>query len=73
MAYRFQQNQRATPGNWIRKRYDINRVDEKARAVPGLPQNFYDEDWLKTLDQKKKKKLKMAPPVDLEHTGHIMR
>lgn len=73
VAYRFQENHRATPGNWIRKRHDTNRVDENTRAIPGLPRNFYDEDWLKTLDRKQEKRLKMAPPVNLEHRGHIMR
>lgn len=73
VAYRFQQNHRATPGNWIRKRYNTNRVDEKARAIQGLPENFYDNNWLRTLKRKEKKKLKMKPPFNLKHTGHITR
>ena len=73
VAYRFQSNHRATPGNWIRKRCNTDRVDKKARAVKGLPRNFYDRDWLKTLSDKQRKGLKMAPPIYLEHTGHIMR
>lgn len=73
VAYRFQQNHRATPGNWIRKRYDTNRVDANAQAVPGLPQNFYDKDWLKTLNRKQEKRLNMAPPVNLKHSRHIKR
>lgn len=73
VAFRFQQNNRATPGNWIRKRHTTNRVDEKATVVSGLPGNFYDGDWLKTLTRKQRRKLQMEPPLNLTHTPHIMR
>jgi hypothetical protein len=73
VAYRFQQNQRATPGNWIRRRHNTNRVDERAKAVPGLPENFYDKDWLNSLGRKQRKGLKMTPPFNLKHTPHITR
>ena len=73
VAFRFQENNRATPGNWIRKRHPTNRVDEKAKAVFGLPQNFYDKDWLKTLTRKQCRKLQMEPPLDLAHTPSVIR
>ena len=73
VAYRFQENHQATPGNWIRRRNETNRVDEKARAVPGLPSNFYDTEWLNGLTRKQRERLRMAPPFGLRHTGHIGR
>lgn len=73
VAFRFQENNRATPGNWIRKRHTTNRVDEKARVVSGLPENFYDRDWLKTLTRKQRRRLRTEPPLDLAHTPHVMR
>lgn len=73
VAYRFQKNHRATPGNWIRKRNDTNRVDEKARVAPGLPENFYDKDWLNGLTRRQRRLLRMMPPIDLKHTSHITR
>lgn len=73
VAFRFQENSRATPGNWIRKRLTTSRVDEKTKVVPGLPENFYDRGWLKTLTRKQRQKLQMEAPLDLTHTPHVMR
>lgn len=73
VASRFQTNYRATPGNWIRRRHPSNRVNEKAKPVTGLPKNFYDADWLKTLTQKQRSKLKMKRSLELDHTPHVMR
>lgn len=73
VAFRFQENNRATPGNWIRKRHTTNRVDEKVKVVSGLPENFYDKDWLKTLTRSQRRKLQTEAPLDLTHTPHVMR
>lgn len=73
VAFRFQENLRATPGNWIRKRHPTNRVDEKRRAVIGLPGNFYDVNWLNKLTRKQRKGLRMVDDIPLDHTSHVMR
>lgn len=73
VASRFQENNRATPGNWVRKRHPTNRTNEKAKAVPGLPENFYDADWLRSLTQRQRDKLRMKPALVLAHTPHVMR
>ena len=73
VASRFQDDRRATAGNWIRKRHSTTRVDEKAKPIAGLPKNFYDQSWLDRQSSRKVEKLKMKSAVSIKHTDHIMR
>ena len=73
VASRFQDDRRATAGNWIRKRHNTNRVDERAKAVVGLPENFYEQSWLDRQTPRTVQKLKMRRSISMDHTDHIMR
>lgn len=74
VATRFTADGRATRGKWMRNRIPSNKVDTAATPVKGLPVNFYDEQWLKSLHPKKRKSLKiLEEKVELTHTEEIMR
>jgi len=73
VASRFQDDCRATAGNWIRKRHNTSRVDEKANPVPGLPKNFYDQRWIDHQSPRRIEKLKIKEAISMKHTDHITR
>ena len=73
LARRFTNDGRTTPGNWIRNRTRSGRVDNVAAPIKGLPINFYDKEWLKSLPPKKKRGLRVSEAVDLSHTEEMMR
>ena len=47
-----------------------SRVDQFSDAPRGLPENFYDKEWLAQADRAK---IKPKPPVDLTHTETLLR
>jgi hypothetical protein len=70
---RFSSNGRASPGNWVRQRIDLGRVDFHRPPVTGLPENFYDKAWLHGLSQEEVDYLGMQPSVSLEHSAKVLR
>ncbi|KAF9442848.1 hypothetical protein P691DRAFT_680679 [Macrolepiota fuliginosa MF-IS2] len=48
------------------------RVDPHAKAPPGLPKNFYDNDWYQSLDQIERRKLDAQEAVDLSFPKMII-
>jgi len=73
MVYRFSSNGRASRGNWVRQRIDSGRVDPDLFPVTGLPENFYDEEWLRGLSQEEMDRLEVQPGVNLEHSAKVLR
>lgn len=71
--YRFSQDGRASRGNWVRQRVDSGRSDSGCQPVPGLPGNFYDTTWVRTLSGKARAELGMQPDISLKHSSAIRR
>lgn len=72
-VYRFSSNGRASRGNWVRQRIDSGRVDQDRLPVTGLPENFYDEEWLQGLSQEETYRLGIQPNIDLKHSTEALR
>lgn len=72
-ARRFTPDGRVTRGRWMRNRKPSSKVDLTATPIKGLPINFYDKGWLKSLPSKKWRSLKMKEAINLTHTEEIMR
>ena len=73
LAFRFTTDGRVTPGNWVRNRVRSGRVNQASVPITGLPVNFYDKEWLKSLPPKKKRGLRATEAVDLSHTEEMIR
>ena len=73
LARRFMTDGRTTPGNWIRNRVRSGKVDQTAAPIKGLPVNFYDKEWLKSLPPRKRRGLRVSEAVDLSHTEEMIR
>lgn len=71
--HRFSEDGRASRGNWVRQRVDSGRFDGGCRPVSGLPKNFYDIAWLRTLSEKARVGLRIQPEVSLEHSSAVKR
>ena len=73
LARRFTTDGRVTPGNWIRNRLRSGKVDQTATPIKGLPVNFYDKEWLRSLPPRKKRGLRVSGVVDLSHSEEMIR
>lgn len=73
ISSRFAADGRATKGNWIRDRVRSMRVDQNSKPIPGLPYNFYDQIWLRSLTPKERKALRVREAIDLSHSEEIIR
>lgn len=71
ISTRFQSSGRATRGNWPRIRLVSAKVDEHARPVPSLPENFYTEAFLDSLDEEDLEALQVQPAIDLRFTRRV--
>jgi len=70
---RFSESGRATRGNWVRHRVrSSTRVDEMCSPVVGLPENFYDEQWLGQLSPTELEALEMQEEVNLQHDPSLV-
>jgi hypothetical protein len=72
IASRFQQDGRATKGNWPRIRLLTKRTNKNSAVVPGLPRNFYSTAFLSGLDEEAEKELEIQPAVDMQFTERII-
>jgi hypothetical protein len=73
LAQRFTPDGRVTRGSWVRDRKPSNKVDHTAAPIKGLPANFYDKAWLRSLPNRDKRRLKMGEAIDLTHTEEMIR
>lgn len=59
------------------RRPGMERVEHGPHyAIPGLPENFYDADWLAretAIDPSIRKTLKIQPPINLQLPGALLR
>lgn len=53
------------PGNQFRQRYPSTK-EELGRAIIGLPRNFYDARWLRTLTPRQLGALSVQPEICIE-------
>ena len=76
LATRFQESGRATAGAFphLRVRSARHREDQICtQAVPGLPRNFYDEDWLRDQTPRTIRELRIRPEIDLRFSPLLLR
>lgn len=58
---------RKAPGNWFRERVPNQGVPgESSNPLPGLPQNFYDPEWLKMQTPERLEWLDVQPAISLK-------
>lgn len=80
ISMRFPDNQNPTQGAFPIPRIDPSTLEPprviidryRKSAPPGLPRNFYDSEYLKTLSPSKLSKLKIKPAIDLSFDQHIL-
>ena len=63
---------RPRPGKFPHIRIDSNRTENRD-AVRNLPRNFYQEDWLETLDKHELRALNMGKPINLVFPVRLLR
>jgi hypothetical protein len=73
LSNRFAADGRATKGNWVRDRVRSTRVDKESKPIPGLPYNFYDQNWFGTLTPEEKQALRVGEEIDLSHSEEIIQ
>ena len=73
LSTRFSSNGRAKRGKFPHPRIRSGRPPIPGGGVPGLPVNFYDPRWLRTLTGFERKELKIKPSIDLELSPYIIR
>ena len=73
VSSRFAADGRATKGKWVRNRVRSTMVDRESKPIPGLPHNFYDQNWLRSLSPKERRTLKAHEAIDLSHSEEIIR
>ncbi|KAF9487500.1 hypothetical protein BDN71DRAFT_1478605 [Pleurotus eryngii] len=71
VATRFTLDDRAGPGRFPHFRMDSGRVSQRSRPVPGLPKNFYDPNFLRSLDDDEIEKLNPQPDFDLSFSPRV--
>lgn len=75
MSTRYDENGKRKPGRLPRHRLQATgpQTSTPASYPKCLPQNFYDDTWLDTLDQFEKKQLKIQPHLELIFDDSIQR
>ena len=53
------------PGNQFRQCYS-SELENIGNPIVGLPRNFYNEQWLRTLSPQRREKLLMQPEIDIK-------
>lgn len=72
MSLRFTVDDRPGPGRFPRVRVPSRRQEQRNKTPPkGLPINFYDPGYLASLDDFERKKLRMAPRMDLSFSKRV--
>ena len=70
---RFYSNGRAERGKFPHPRIRSGRSSVTGTFVPGLPANFYDDNWLQGLTKLECSQIKMQPRINLELSSYIMQ
>lgn len=69
---RINEDQTSGPGNQFRQRYQSMR-EHAGHPIIGLPRNFYDERWLKSLSPHEREQLRMQPDIDINFSAEERR
>ncbi|KAG2132333.1 hypothetical protein DEU56DRAFT_739579 [Suillus clintonianus] len=74
MTTKFNQVNRPKRGNWPRIRVPTTQRNaiRSGNPVPGLPRNFYNEEWLSTLDVDELEALNVQQPISLVHSQEVL-
>lgn len=74
LSTRFTPEGRARRGKFPRPRIrNTARPARLGNPVSGLPENFYDSQWLAGLESYEREELDIQPPIDLSFTPYITR
>jgi hypothetical protein len=73
ISSRFSTTGRAKRGAFPHRRIPSSRVEHDSTPVPGLPRNFYDPIWLKSLSKLERRALQVKDEVDLTLTKDVLR
>jgi hypothetical protein len=75
LSTRFSTGNRATAGKFPHVRIHISERNERHLDTPvaGLPRNFYNQDWMDSLDRRERAALRIQEPVDLSFSPDILR
>ena len=74
LSTRFGASSRATRGKFPHPRVrNSGRAPVKGKPVAGLPSNFYNKGWIRTLSPLELQELNRLPKVDLTFSKDIMR
>ena len=71
MSTRFAANDRPLAGRFPHRRMPSKRMEPVDTPVPKLPRNFYDPNWLETLDEIECDILQIQPAIDLTFSPQI--
>lgn len=71
LSTRISEDGRASSGAMPHIRIESNRPDIHERAPPKLPINFYDAEWLNSLQTHERARLDVQPPVNLMVTKEM--
>jgi hypothetical protein len=71
MSTRFAANDRPLAGRFPHRRIPSKRMEPVDIPVPKLPRNFYDPNWLETLDEIERDILQIQPAIDLAFSPQI--
>ncbi|KAJ3534023.1 hypothetical protein NM688_g7199 [Phlebia brevispora] len=66
LSTHFTKTGKRLPGALPRTRYLSKKIDHETQPVRGLPLNFYDADWLKSLSREERNLLMIETAVDLK-------
>ena len=66
LSTRFTEKGDPTPGNWPRYRVEGRLIDDHSPVIKGLPLNFYDSEWLLSLEPEHREQIGYRPPVELK-------
>ena len=69
---RFYDDGTPMPGNQARDRYPSGKL-QIGQPIIGLPQNFYNAEWLKTLGPDEIAELGVQPEIDINFTANERR
>jgi hypothetical protein len=74
LVFHWTGNGRPKPGKFPHVRIDSDRLETPGReAVRNLPRNFYNSNWLETLDKYERQALDMGKPVELAVSSRLLR
>jgi hypothetical protein len=72
LVFHWTSNGRPKPGKFPHVQIDSDRLEIR-EPVRNLPRNFYNSDWLNTLDKYERQALNMGKPIELAISSRLLR